>query len=353
MYTNPILHREFTESIHNDVIETTNYTPVQHTEYIDETHTDIVERQIPRTIKQYRQIWIEEDVPTQETVYESIQHTEQIPVTHTDYIETRNVEFIPHEEVFVDEHIDIVQNPLVSTNPIINPTSPIRIPSVVTNNPSIINPTLITPIITQTNTVTNVSKTSVINKIRFINTIANSKSIDLYINGNPIINELNFDDITNYYDINRNSINIVIKDNITDRLLYDKNLSISSGNHTFFIHGSTIKKIPINILIFKDDNTCPKENTCKIRFINTDADVDNINFSFAGYSLDNMKYGNYSNYMVLTPGVYDLRLYDNNNDYINSNIKLSKNMIYTMYVVGIIGDNKNRLKVKYIVDNKC
>lgn len=334
--SNLIHHRHITDEQHFDTNYTTSYEPFTHTEMVDVPHTDLVERRVPyneeyiesvpvdRTeyvpVTHREYVNVRKSRPSEYVQYEPITHVEKVPTQHTDLLQKTNVEYIPHNTRYIEEHIDRV----IDSRP------------------------------TNQQIVTRPISTSINRFVRFINTITNSKNISVYINDIELLTNFGYDDSTNYYKINDNSIVIKIVDSNTNRLLYNKIININDGKYTVFIHGSVLKNIPIDLLIFKDDNSCPEKNMSKIRVINPNAESDTLSYQIYNIAIDNIDYGKYSNYITIPSGQHTIKLINNNKIVIDGKLTIKPNTIYTLYTVGYITkDDTHKLKLKILTDINC
>jgi len=113
-------------------------------------------------------------------------------------------------------------------------------------------------------------------KIRFIHNLFEGPSFDIYINGDKIIESIEYRRITDYIGVKAKNAFIEVKlagDGIS--LLTETIDLVHKQDYTFIVSGTTqVPPCPIyHLMVIKDNNVCPLPCTSHIRFIPSNGDI--------------------------------------------------------------------------------
>lgn len=188
--------------------------------------------------------------------------------------------------------------------------------------------------------------------LRILNAVPNYLAFDIYINDKIYVSSLSYKNFSDYFSLGAQNYNlkIYVSGNRTN-LLLEKDIDLYAQKiYTLAIIGE-YNLSSFNLDLIDDRLREVNKNFSYIRFINlsptlTEADI-LLNNQF---TISNLSYSTYSNYLELAPDIYDLKVYMSNLSQKNiilhnPNMKLDGNKIYSAYIVGTYRSNLNQTQI--------
>lgn len=172
--------------------------------------------------------------------------------------------------------------------------------------------------------------------VRFLHAVPNGETVDVYVNGVPFFNDLDFTKFTPYMYLPKGTYTVeVFNEDTVENPLVMQELDINNDELltvAIIIDNGAVKLLPI-----KEDKELAPGKQSKVRFVHLVPNGRDVNISLGGnQAFENVKYMDATKYELLDPGEYDTDVASSiNNDVINSSqIKINPNRIYTFYAIG-------------------
>lgn len=178
--------------------------------------------------------------------------------------------------------------------------------------------------------------------IRILHALPTAKSVDIYVNGNIVSENLPFSNISNYYSLVPGSYQMQVYPAGTyDNPLLTQEISIApSTSYTI-----SIVSLQNNIYLFKlKDNNIPSTNISTfLRFMNLSPNSPLLSLYLPNNTelFDSVEYLETTGYYMLSSGIYNFQVSISSTDIINKyikNVSLDNNKFYTIYIIGLFND---------------
>lgn len=172
--------------------------------------------------------------------------------------------------------------------------------------------------------------------VRFLHAVPNGETVDVYVNGVPFFNELDFTKFTPYVYMPKWTyiVEVYSEDTVENPLVKQE---IDIKNDELLTIAIIVDDGKVKLLPIKEDKELAPGKQSKIRFVHLVPNGRDVNITLGGKKVfENVKYMDATKYELLDPGEYDLDIEVSiNNDIIDSSqIKINPNRIYTFYAIG-------------------
>ncbi len=172
--------------------------------------------------------------------------------------------------------------------------------------------------------------------VRALNAVPGADSIDIYLNGSPFFNDVDFTQFTPYVYVPEGSykLEVFLKDQKENALL-EKIVDFRPGELvTLALIGQPGN---VEVLPVVEESQIPTENKAKARFIHLVPNGRAINILLNGEEVaSQVRYKDITPYLDLPPSTYqvEIELAQNGQLIRNLRVTLSPNRIYTFYALG-------------------
>ncbi|WJV28303.1 DUF4397 domain-containing protein [Rossellomorea sp. AcN35-11] len=174
--------------------------------------------------------------------------------------------------------------------------------------------------------------------VRILHAVPDAPNVDVYVNGNRVLRDVAFKDVSDYLTLPAGKYHIDIYPAGTSvTTVISKKVKIDPGKVYTLAATGTVKKL--QLLPFIDDPTVPSGET-KVKFIHLSPDAPAVDIAVKGGDVifPRVSFKEASDYLGLTPMTVNLeaRVAGSKNSVLSvPNVKLSPNQAYTIVAVGL------------------
>jgi hypothetical protein len=184
--------------------------------------------------------------------------------------------------------------------------------------------------------------------IRVVHAVANGPDIDVFVDGDRILRNVEYTDITDYEDVDSGNTDIEIQVDGDELVSGTFNLR-DNRIYTITVAGllSDTINFPISLLITTDSDSTPASGDTTLRFLHTSAGSPNVDV-YADDNLvwQNIAYGTVGSYQTVRDGSYsiDVRVAGTNTIVVGPvDLDFDSRSINSIFAVGIPNDNDSPL----------
>lgn len=178
-------------------------------------------------------------------------------------------------------------------------------------------------------------------RVRFLHTSPDSPNVDVYIDGQRVIRDLPFKNVSSILSLRagKHHVDIYPTGNMVDSVL-NKKITVEPGKSYTLAAIDSIKKM--RLLVFQNQPTVPV-NESKVRFIHLSPDTPPLDIAVKDRDVifPKVSYKQATEYLGLTPMTVDLEARDSDNKNVllpMSRAQFRANEIYTIVFVGLAND---------------
>ena len=135
--------------------------------------------------------------------------------------------------------------------------------------------------------------------LRILHNVANeinlsAPSVDIYLGDRAIFLNLNYKDLTDYIEVPCGTRELSVKLAGTKTLIYQTDLNVQRNNiYTIVVAGVLSNPSTIKDLVYQDDDECPDQGYCNVRFIHAAAGVPAVDiYLYDTKIFSDVSYGN-------------------------------------------------------------
>lgn len=176
--------------------------------------------------------------------------------------------------------------------------------------------------------------------IRFLNAVSDLGDVLFYAN-DKLISTLGYREFSEYYPANIGSYKISVRLASTKEVLAEEILQFDHDVYTFALTGLQ-EELSVNVI--NSEGEVPSNSNALIRFCNLAPYDTSFNvFINSTKAVDALSYEEITEFFPLDAGTYKIDLYDVNSGELaltNPRMTVSNGKIYTVYIVGVEGDNE-------------
>lgn len=185
--------------------------------------------------------------------------------------------------------------------------------------------------------------------VRVFHAVPDVQTVDVYVNGQMVFNNLEFGDFTNYIYLDKGEYNIAIyPSGKTDQPAINQMVDIPSQQ--IFTVAATGDLNNLSLLVIPDKITkSPSQKYSAVRIIHLSPTAPGVDVVVNGDTLfENIEFREGTDYVDLNPGTYNINVLLNSDKSLVLPLKvtLNENKIYTIYIIG----NASNLKALQVVD---
>lgn len=179
--------------------------------------------------------------------------------------------------------------------------------------------------------------------VRILHAIPDAPAVDIYANNNPLVKNLKYKEFTEYLDVPPGMYNIkVYPAGTMSTALIDTNLNLSSETISTVAaigRANHIQLLPINDPILPRD---PSKTYVRFAHISPNTPAVDITLPDGTVIFEDVEFKEVTEYAAIAPGRYTLQARPTGTSDVAltvPNILLKSNKFYTVYAVGLIGEN--------------
>ena len=199
--------------------------------------------------------------------------------------------------------------------------------------------------ITSCNLDDNDNTTPPVAAVAFVNASPDATSIDIYLNGSPVVYGLHYGSDTGYYSVQAGTYSLVIDSAGSSTTRYSNSITFSSGiSYTVFAIDSLSH---LQTVAVADSVAIPSSDSVAVRFFNFSPNAPSLDFAINGSALfsgrtynDVASNPSVAKFSYLAPGTYAVTLFaaGTSVSLYTTTITVEGGKIYTFYSKGFSGD---------------
>ncbi len=192
-------------------------------------------------------------------------------------------------------------------------------------------------------------------KIRVYHDIVKGPNVDIYANGEKLLDNVSYNDKSDYLEIPAGKYYLQITTHDTRNPIIDLNIDVAAKtNYTIVAHGDVNNLSSLSLLVLVDSMIFPIHGKSKVRFVHSAATIPNVDIYLNEQKiLNDRTYGSATEYLTVLSGTSNIEItvVGEDNIVLSGNLMLESGKIYTIYTTGILGNKVSPLRIEIFTDS--